>query len=54
MTIAELEARPATALPGVINDETKKAAEDELVDALSKASPANRLRLAFAAHTGGK
>ena len=52
--IAELEARPATALPGVINDETKKTAEDELVDALAKASPANRLRLAFAAHTGGK
>lgn len=52
--IAELEARPATVVPGVITDATKKAAEDELAEVLAKASPADKLRLAFAAHTGGK
>lgn len=52
--IAELEARPATVVPGVITDATKKAAEDELNEVLAKASPSDRLRLAFAAHTGGK
>lgn len=50
--IAELEARPATPVPGVITD-TKKA-EDELAEVLAKASPSERMRLAFAAHTRGK
>jgi len=52
--IAELEARPATQLPGLITDETRKAAEDELAEILSKASPSEKMRLAFAARTGGK
>jgi hypothetical protein len=52
--IAALEARPATALPGLVTDETKKAASDELADLLAKASPSDRVRLAFAAYTGGK
>lgn len=52
--IAELEARPATRLPGLITDETKKAVEDEMADVLAKASPSDRMRLAFAAHTSGK
>lgn len=52
--IAELEARPATELPGLITDETRKAAESELAEYLSKASPSDKLRLAFAAHTSGK
>ena len=52
--IAALEARPATALPGLVTDETKKAAGDELADLIAKASPSDRVRLAFAAYTGGK
>jgi phage head maturation protease len=52
--IAELEARPATALPGVITDATKKAAEEELAETFAKASPSDKMRLAFAAHTSGK
>lgn len=52
--IAELEARPATQVPGLITDETRKAAEDELAEILSKASPSEKMRLAFAARTGGK
>lgn len=52
--IAELEALPRTQLPGVITDATKKAAEDELAEVLSKASPSEKMRLAFAAHTSGK
>jgi len=52
--IAELEARPATALPGVITDATKKAAADELAETFAKASPSDKMRLAFAAHTSGK
>jgi phage head maturation protease len=52
--IAELEARPATEVPGVITDATKKAAADELAEVLAKATPSERMRLAFAAHTGGK
>jgi len=52
--IAALEARPATTLPGLVTDETKKAASDELADLLAKASPSDRVRLAFAAYTGGK
>lgn len=52
--IAELEARPATVVPGVITDATKKATEEELAEVLAKASPSDKLRLAFAAHTGGK
>lgn len=52
--IAELEARPATQMPGLITDETRKAAEDELAEILSKASPSEKMRLAFAARTGGK
>lgn len=51
--IAELEARPATVVPGVITDATKATA-DELAEVLAKASPSERMRLAFAAHTGGK
>lgn len=52
--IAELEARPATVVPGVITDATKKAAEDELAEAFAKASPSDKMRLAFAARTGGR
>lgn len=52
--IAELEARPATHLPGIISDATKKAAEDELAETFEKASPSEKMRLAFAARTGGK
>lgn len=52
--IAELEARPATPVPSVITDETRKAAEDELAAVLAKASPSEKMRLAFAARTGGK
>lgn len=52
--IAELESRPATVVPGVINDATKKAAEEELVEAFAKASPSDKMRLAFAARTGGR
>lgn len=52
--IAELEARPATAIPAVITDATKKAAEDELAETFAKASPSDKMRLAFAARTGGK
>jgi phage head maturation protease len=52
--IAELEARPATVVPGVITDATKAAAEAELVEAFAKASPSDKMRLAFAARTGGK
>jgi hypothetical protein len=52
--IAELEARPATETPGLITDETHKAAADELAEALAKASPSDKMRLAFAAHTSGK
>jgi len=52
--IAELEARPATELPGLVTDATKKAAEEELAAVLAKASPSEKLRLAFAAHTSGK
>jgi phage head maturation protease len=52
--IAELEARPATAVPGVITDATKKAAEDELAETFAKASPSEKMRLAFAARTGGR
>lgn len=51
--IAELEARPATVIPGVITDATKSA-DNELAEILAKASPSERMRLAFAAHTGGK
>jgi hypothetical protein len=51
--IAELESRPATAVPGAITDATKTA-EDELNDVFAKASPSERMRLAFAAHTSGK
>lgn len=51
--IAELESRPATQTPGVITDETRKSA-DELAELIAKASPSEKLRLAFAAHTSGK
>lgn len=51
--IAELEALPRTQLPGVINDETHKAAKSDFEELLSKASPSDKLRLAFAAQTGG-
>lgn len=51
--IAELEARPATVIPGVITDATKSN-DSELAEILAKASPSERMRLAFAAHTGGK
>lgn len=52
--IAELEARPGTEAPALITDETHKAAADELAEVLSKASPSDKMRLAFAARTGGK
>lgn len=52
--IAELEARPATVVPGVITDASKTAAESELAEALAKASPSERMRLAFALQTQGK
>jgi hypothetical protein len=51
--IAELEALPNTTLPGAITDDTRKA-EDWLADALSKADPSEKVRLAFALHTQGK
>lgn len=51
--IAELEARPHVPEPGAITDDTKKAA-DEFADVFEKASPSEKMRLAFAAHTGGK
>ncbi len=51
--IATLEATPRTQLPGVINDATRKSALDEYDELLSKASPAEKLRVAFAAQTGG-
>lgn len=50
--IAELEKRPSTDVPGVITDATK--AKSDLEDILEKASPSERMRLAFAAHTSGK
>lgn len=52
--IAELEARPATLVPGVITDASKSAAADELAEFLSKASPSEKMRLAFALQTQGK
>lgn len=51
--ISELEARPTAAAPGAITD-TSKAASDEIADTLAKASPADRLRIAFALQTQGK
>ncbi len=51
--IAELEALPRTQLPGSITDETRKTA-DEITEVLSKASPSDRMRLAFALQTQGK
>jgi len=51
--IAELEEAPRTQLPGIVSDATKKT-EDEFADILAKASPSDRIRLAFAAQTGGK
>lgn len=52
--IEELENSPNTVLPGLITDETKKAAEDDFTSLLEKASPSEKLRLAFAAHSGGR
>jgi len=52
--IAELEALPATQTPGVITDATKAENELALAEILSKASPSEKMRLAFAAHTSGK
>lgn len=52
--IVELEKAPRTQLPGVITDETKKSQESDLADLLSKASPSDRLRLAFALQTQGR
>lgn len=52
--IVELEKAPRTQLPGVITDETRKSQESDLADLLSKASPSDRLRLAFALQTQGK
>lgn len=52
--IAELEARPATQVPGVITDATKTAAESELAEYLAKASPSEKMRLAFALQTQGR
>jgi phage head maturation protease len=51
--IAELEAAPRTQLPGIVSDATKKT-EDEFAELMSKASPSEKIRLAFAARTGGK
>lgn len=50
--IATLEAQPTAQAPGAITDTSKST--DELSDLLSKASPAERLRIAMAAHTGGR
>jgi phage head maturation protease len=50
--IATLEAQPTAQVPGAITDTTKST--DELGDLLAKASPAERLRIAMAAHTGGR
>lgn len=52
--IAELEARPATQVPGVITDATKAETESELADYLAKASPSEKMRLAFALQTQGR
>jgi phage head maturation protease len=52
--IEELEKAPRTQLPGAITDETRKSQESDLVDLLSKASPSDKLRLAFALQTQGK
>jgi len=51
--IAELESRPVVDEPGAITDDTKKAADD-FAEVFEKASPSDKMRLAFAAHTGGK
>ena len=48
--IAELEKLPGTESPGVVIDKSDK----ELEDILAKASPSERLAIAFAAHTSGK
>lgn len=50
--IATLEAQPTAQAPGAITDTSKST--DEFSELLAKASPAERLRLAMAAHTGGK
>lgn len=52
--IAELEAQPRVAAPGAVTDATKSQAETEFSEALAKASPQDRLRLAFAAQTSGR
>src|SRR6478752_6388625 len=52
--IAELEAQPRVAAPGAISDAAKSAAETDFEAELAKASPADRLRLAFAAQTSGR
>jgi len=49
--ITELEAAPRTVLPPAV---TEKEAVDEFTAILAKASPSEALRLAMAAHTGGK
>jgi hypothetical protein len=51
--IAELEALPRTQVPGVITDDTKKTV-DEIQEALAKASPSEKMRLAFALSTQGR
>lgn len=51
--IEELMKAPRTPVPAAITDETKKSAS-ELSDMLSKASPSERLRLAFALQTQGR
>jgi len=50
--IEELMKAPRTPVPSAITDETKKSAE--LGDMLDKASPSERLRLAFALQTQGR
>jgi hypothetical protein len=50
--IEELMKAPRTPVPSAITDETKKSAE--LSDMLTKASPSERLRLAFALQTQGR
>ncbi len=50
--IAALESAPRTQLPGAITDGTKKTAKDEFGELLSKATPFERLQIAFAAQHG--
>jgi phage head maturation protease len=50
--IEELQNAPKTVLPTPVSDETKKS--EDFAAILSKASPADRIRLAMALHTQGR